>query len=123
MFRPIQTLSLALCILAPTATSAWADNWVPNPADTAGFKWINMDSIEMRDGLTQFKGARSWSKGVPPLANAKPTTDAINCTTGEYFWWAQRETRWVNSRVGYGEHQGDPSYDQSGALRTLICNR
>jgi hypothetical protein len=57
MFRSIQTLSLALCILAPTATSAWADNWVPNPADTAGFKWINMDSIEVREGLTQFKAA------------------------------------------------------------------
>ncbi len=121
MFRFIQTLSLALCIIASTVNSAWADNWVPNPADTAGFWWINMDSIEVRDGLTHFKDARSWSKGVPPLASTDKS--AINCKTGEYFWWAKSETQWVNKHVGYGSHPGDPSYDQSGALRTLICNR
>ncbi len=123
MFRFIQSLSLALCIIASTATSAWADNWVQDPGDTAHFKWIDMDSIEVRDGLTQYKIARSWTTGVPPLANAKRGKDAINCTTGEYLFWAQLEGRWVDKRVGYSHYTADPSYDQSGAVRTLICNR
>src|SRR5688572_5252211 len=103
MLRSIQILSLALCIIASTANSAWAANWVQDPADTAGFSWINMDSIEARDGLTHYKAGRSWSKGVPPPANTERSKRSINCTTGEYFWWAQRESRWVNTRVGYGE--------------------
>ena len=121
MFRSLQTLSLALCIMAPTANSARADNWVQDPADTAGFTWIDMDSIEVGDGLTQYKIARSWTKGVPPPANEKRSVDAVNCTTGEYFRWWQNENRWVDKR--YGGHEDDPTYDQSGALRTLICNR
>src|SRR5262245_8898648 len=123
MFRSLQILTLALFIITPTANSAWAENWVPDPADTAGFTWIHMDSIEVSDGLTQFKIARSWTKGVPPQADAKQLKDAINCTTGEYFRWFQDQSQWINKREGGGGHLGDPSYDQSGALRTLICNR
>jgi hypothetical protein len=123
VFRSTQILSLGLCIIALTANSAWAANWVQDPADTAGFTWIDMDSIEVRDGLTHYKAGYSWSNGVPPPADADRLKDAINCTTGEYFRWFQSESRWVNKRVGYGSHQGIASYDESGALRTLICNR
>jgi len=121
MFRFIQSLSLALCIIPSTANSAWAANWVQDPADTAGFSWIDMDSIEVRDGLTQYKLGRSWSKGVPPAANTERFKDSINCTTGEYFHWYVNR-RWSDKRV-YHEQQYGASYDQSGALRTLICNR
>jgi hypothetical protein len=109
--------------MASTANSAWAASWVQDPGDTAGFTWIDMDSIEVRDGLTHYRVAHSWSKGVPPPADADRLKDAINCTTGEYFRWFQSEGRWINKRVGYGSHHGDASYDQSGALRDLICNR
>ena len=121
MFRPIQILSLALSVIASTANSAWAANWVPDPGDTSSFTWIDMDTIEVRDGLTSYKVALSFSKGVPPPANTNRMKDAINCTTGEYFRWWQNENRWVDKR--YGGHEDDPTYDQSGALRTLICNR
>lgn len=119
MFRFIQSLSLALCIIASTANSAWAANWVQDPADTAGFGWIDMDSIEVRDGLTEYKFGRSWSKGVPPPANTERFKDAINCTTGEYFSWYLNS--WADKDAYYARH--NQSYDQSGALRTLICNR
>ena len=101
-----------------TASSAWAENWVQDPADTAYVTWIDMHSIEVRDGLTQYKIARSWTKGVPPPANPDKLKDAINCTTGVYFRWYQNQ--WSNKREG--SYFG-PSYDQSGELRTLICDR
>jgi hypothetical protein len=66
-----------------------------------------MDSIEVSEGLTQYKIPRSWTKGVPPPANEKRAKDAVNCTTGEYFRWFDTEPHWVNKRVGFGEHQGD----------------
>ena len=78
-----------------------------------------MDSIEVRDGLTEYKFGRSWSKGVPPPANTERFKDAINCTTGEYFSWYLNS--WADKDEYYARH--NQSYDQSGALRTLICNR
>jgi len=78
-----------------------------------------MDSIEVRDGLTEYKFGHSFSMGVPPPANTKRTMDAINCTTGEYFRWYQN--RWVDKGEYHADHGA--AYDQSGALRTLICNR
>ncbi len=118
MKRTKLIIALALLLAAQTAAnSAWAVNWVQDPGDTAGFRWIDMDSIEVRDGLTQYKFGRSFSKGVPPPANSKRYKNAINCTTGEHFRWYHR---WVDLRDWY---QDDYEYDQSGALRTLICNR
>jgi hypothetical protein len=123
MFRFNRILSLALCTIASTTNSAWAANWVQDPADTSGFVWIDMDTTEVREGLTQFIVGYSFSKGAPPPANTDRYRDAINCTTGEYFRWFHDLDRWVNKREGYGPHLGDASYDQSGALRTMICNR
>ncbi|MGH8558536.1 MAG: hypothetical protein ACREEM_35795 [Blastocatellia bacterium] len=119
MFRFIQFLSLALCIIASTANSAWAANWVQDPADTSHFIWIDMDSIEVRDGLMQYEFGNSWTKGVPPPADTERFKDAINCTTGEYFRWYKN--RWADKREYNAQYHA--SYDQSGALRTLICNR
>jgi hypothetical protein len=121
MFRSIQTLGLALCTTAFTASSALAANWVQDPSDVAGFTWIDMETIEVREGLTHYTAGYSWSKGTPPAENSDLLKEAINCTTGEYLRWFQDIDRWVNKREGYGPHHGDPSYDQAGALRALIC--
>ena len=121
MFRSVQILSLTLCSMAYAAGPTLAADWVQDPSDTANFTWIDLDSIEVREELTHYTAGYSWSKGTPPPANTDQFKDAINCKTGEYFRWFQHIDRWVDKRVGYGPYFGDASYDQSGALRALIC--
>lgn len=75
-----------------------------------------MDSIQVRDGFTLYVFAHGADIGVPPPVEADPGTDAINCTTGEHFFWSESENRWINRTVEYGQPLQE-------SLRTLICNR
>jgi hypothetical protein len=82
----IRSALLATIAWAALASPASATHWT---ATNDPWFWVDLDDVEVKDGLTYYAVDHSSSPGIPPevatLGSARYFSNAINCATREMW--------------------------------------
>lgn len=135
---PLRIFILAASAVAAfTAAPVGATRWV---ASGDPYVWIDLDSIQVREGITYFATGHMSYDGRPPTGASNMLDHAINCATNEHYYQrmvnaeafnrgiaesiSRSTTNSVTPQYQWAQFpQNSEAAEYFDANRRIVCNR